>query len=85
MPKKILKDRRQSILRQLSKISDYSQFKLKLIKNCWLSKEPAALLNIDYSKIKYIIFDGTYFNRTSCLIAFINALTGEPFSFPLFQ
>lgn len=66
-------------IRQLSKISGHSQFKLKQIKNYWLSKEPPALLNINYQKIKYIIFDGTYFHKDGCLIVFIDSTTKRPF------
>jgi len=44
-------------IRQLSHISGHSQFKLKQIKNYWLSKEPPALLNINYNEIKYLLID----------------------------
>jgi hypothetical protein len=36
-------------------------------------------LNVDYQKIKYVIFDGTYFNKDNCLIAFIDATSGGAF------
>jgi hypothetical protein len=66
-------------IRQLSKISGHSQFKLKQIKNYWLSKEVPVLSNINYQKIKYIIFDGTYFHRDGCLVVFIDTQTKKPF------
>jgi len=63
----------------LSQISGHSEFKLKQIKNYWLSKEPPVLSNTDYQKIKYVLLDGTYFKHNSCLIVFIDAITGKPF------
>jgi len=66
-------------IRQLSHISGHSQFKLKRIKNYWLSQGPPALSNIDYHAIKYVILDGTYFHKDGCLIVFVDAVTGNPF------
>lgn len=66
-------------IRQLSLISGHSQFKLKQIKNHWLSKGPPALSSINYKATKYIILDGTYFNKDGCLIVFVDAVTGKPF------
>lgn len=63
----------------MSKISGYSQFKLKQIKNHWLSKKPPILSNENYQKIKYVILDATYFHHENCLIVFIDATTGRPF------
>jgi hypothetical protein len=68
-------------IRQLQKESGYSSFKLHQIKKYWLSKETPALSNINYSKIKYIIFDGTYFHKDGCLIVFIDWQTKKPFSY----
>lgn len=59
-------------IRQLSTISGHSQFKLKLIKNHWLAKEPPALSQYDYQKAKYLIFDGTYFHKNGCLAVFMD-------------
>jgi len=60
-------------------MSGYSSFKLHQIKNYWLSKETPVLSNIKYQKIKYIIFDGTYFHKDGCLIVFIDTQTKQPF------
>ena len=59
-------------IRQLSDISGHSEFKLKQIKNYWLSKEPPVLSNYNYQKSKYILFDGTYFHKNGCLAIFMN-------------
>jgi hypothetical protein len=66
-------------VRQISKMSGHSQFKLKQINNYWLSKEAPILSNINYKKIKYILFDGTYFHKDGCLIVFIDIQTKKPF------
>jgi len=60
-------------------MSGYSSFKLHQIKNYWLSQEAPVLLNINYKKIKYIIFDGTYFHKDGCLIVFVNTQSKKPF------
>lgn len=39
----------------------------------------AAPSNSNYQKIKYIIFDGTYFHKDGCLIVFIDTQTKKPF------
>jgi transposase-like protein len=53
--------------RQLAKMSGYSKSKIERIKNYWLNKEPIKE-QIDLSKYKYVIFDGTYFHKNGCLI-----------------
>ena len=58
-------------LRQISLISKHGREKLKRIKNKWLSEEPLGLYN-KYKEVKYLIFDGTYFNRTNSLLLFMN-------------
>jgi hypothetical protein len=47
-------------IRRLSHESGYSSFKLHAIKNYWLAKEPPKL-TIDYSTIKHVMIDATYF------------------------
>jgi len=58
-------------IRQLSKISGHSPSKLERIKNYWLKQTPPEQSN--YSKVKYIIYDGTYFHKNGCLICLMNA------------
>lgn len=60
-------------IRQISNISGHSISKLKRIKNYWLENVPDNI-EID-SATKYLLFDGTYFNKKSCLALFINAVT----------
>lgn len=60
-------------VRQISKISGYSEFKIKQIKNYWLSKKPEKCCsNIVLSQVKYLAFDGTYFHKNGCLITLID-------------
>lgn len=51
-------------------LSGYSHSKLKRIKDYWLKNLPKEQL--DYSKYKYIICDGTYFHKDGCLINLMN-------------
>ena len=53
-------------IRQLSNISRHSEFKLKQIKNYWLNQRPKKIN--DFKKYKYLIYDGTYFHETGCLL-----------------
>lgn len=63
-------------IRQIAKISGHNYKKIQRIKEYWLKQEVKEQY-IEYSKIRYILFDGTYFNKTKCLIVFMDALTGE--------
>ncbi|MCX5782469.1 MAG: transposase [Elusimicrobia bacterium] len=65
-------------IRQLSHISGHSPFKLKRIKNYWLSKEPPALSQRIYTGINYLVFDGTYFHKDGCLAMFMNTVSRKP-------
>lgn len=58
-------------VRQISKQSGYSEFKIKQIKNYWLSRLPPQDHN--YGHVKYIIYDATYFHKDGCLINIMNA------------
>jgi len=58
-------------LRQLGIISGHSREKIKLIKSHWL-KQSVPILCSDYKAAKYLIFDGTYFNKKHCLLVFMN-------------
>lgn len=58
-------------IRQLCKLSGYSHFKLKQIKNYWLQQSPTE--EYDYQNIEYVIYDATYFHKDGCLINIMNA------------
>jgi len=53
-------------------LSGHSEFKLKSIKNYWLNQTPKE--NIDYSAIRYLVYDATYFHKDGCLLNLMNAL-----------
>jgi len=52
-------------IRQLSQLSGYSEFTLKGVKNYWLRQTPED--QVDYSGIKYLVYDATYFHKDSCM------------------
>lgn len=52
--------------RQIIRLSGHSKSKIERIKNYWLNKEPKK--EIDLSKYKYMLCDGTYFHKNGCLI-----------------
>jgi transposase-like protein len=54
-------------VRQLANISKYGIWKIKRIKNFWLNKLPEPI-SLNSKHIKYLIFDGTYFKHTNCLM-----------------
>jgi hypothetical protein len=58
-------------IRQLCHYSGYSKFKIESIKNYWLTKLPEE--RFDYTKYKYLIYDGTYFHKNGCLISLMEA------------
>ena len=58
-------------IRLLCKLSGYSKFKLNGIKDYWLSHFPEE--PPDYTKIKYMVYDATYFHKEGCLISLMNA------------
>jgi transposase-like protein len=66
-------------LRQISRISKHGRKKLKRIKAEWLNQDTPALYK-DYSKVKYLIFDGTYFTRKNTLLLFMNEADGKAIS-----
>lgn len=53
-------------IRQISQLSGHSPSKLKRIKNYWLNQAPKE--NLRYRRYKYILFDGTYFHKSGCLM-----------------
>jgi len=58
-------------IRLLCQLSGYSASKLKRIKNYWLEQTPKE--HIDYSKVRYVIYDSTYFQKDGCLFNLMNA------------
>lgn len=66
-------------LRQLIAQSGYGKEKIKCIKKYWLSQDPSELYD-GYKSAKYLIFDGTYFNKKNCLMVFMNNEDGKTIS-----
>lgn len=62
-------------MRQLVRISRRGIWKIKQIINYWLNKKVPAL-SVDFTKLKYLIFDGTYFQHQNCFLLLLDALTG---------
>jgi len=58
-------------VRLLCRLSGYSAYKINGIKNYWLGQVPNE--DIDYSKVRYVIYDATYFHRDGCLLNLMNA------------
>jgi hypothetical protein len=58
-------------IRFLSKLSGYSRFKLNGIKNYWLNHAPNQ--TIDLTRIKYLVYDATYFHKDGCLLNLMDA------------
>jgi hypothetical protein len=58
-------------VRLLCKLSGYSARKITRIKNYWLGQTPKE--TIDYSKVRYVIYDATYFHKDGCLLNLMNA------------
>jgi len=66
-------------IRQLVAISGHSRAKLERIKDFWLDRYPEE--NVDFTKYKYIVYDGTYFHKDGCFINLMDAKgTHEIFS-----
>ena len=60
-------------VRQITKISGHSRTKIRHIKDYWLQQLPPEQL--DLSKYKYLLCDGTYFHQDGCLICFKDTLS----------
>lgn len=58
-------------IRQLCYYSGYGKSKIESIKNYWLKKIPEECF--DYTKYKYLIYDGTYFHKNGCLISLMES------------
>lgn len=65
-------------IRQISNLSGHSEAKLKRIKNHWLEQMPKEIF--DFQNYKYLIYDGTYFNKTSCFINLMDAISQKTIS-----
>jgi hypothetical protein len=58
-------------IRLLCRLSGYSASKLNGIKNYWLKQIPKE--QVDYPKVRYVIYDATYFHKDGCLLNLMNA------------
>jgi hypothetical protein len=58
-------------IRQLSKISGYSNITLTRIKEYWLEQNPKEIF--DFGKVQYLVFDATYFHKDGCLLNLMEA------------
>jgi len=58
-------------VRRLCILSGYSNAKLQRIKNYWLKQMPEE--RTDYSTIRYVVYDATYFHKDGCLLNLMNA------------
>ena len=58
-------------IKLLCKLSGYSKFKINSIKNYWLEQTPREKL--DYDKVKYAVYDATYFHKDGCLMNLMDA------------
>jgi hypothetical protein len=58
-------------IRQLSRLSGYSEPTLTRIKDYWLEQSPPEVF--DYGKMDYLVFDATYFHRDGCLLNLMEA------------
>jgi hypothetical protein len=56
----------------LCKLSGYSTYKINSIKNYWLGQTPRE--TFDYSEVRYVIYDATYFHKDGCLLNLMNAI-----------
>lgn len=51
---------------------------MKRIKNYWLEQIQEEVF--DFSKYKYLIYDGTYFHKTSCFVSLMDAISQKTIS-----
>lgn len=63
-------------VRQLVRISRRGIWKIKQIINYWLSQE-APNLAIDFTRLAYLLFDGTYFKHENCFLLLLDGLSGK--------
>ena len=58
-------------IKLLCRLSGYSRSKLNNIKNYWLEQVPKE--QSDYSAIRYMVYDATYFHKEGCLLNLMDA------------
>jgi hypothetical protein len=58
-------------IKLLCRLSGYSKFKLNGIKKYWLEQTPRE--QSDYSKVRYMVYDATYFHKDGCLLNLMDA------------
>lgn len=58
------------------RISRRGIWKIKQVLNYWLNQE-VPNLTVNFTKLKYLIFDGTYFNRKNCFLLLLDGLSGK--------
>ena len=63
-------------IRQLAQLSGYSPAKIKRIKQYWLSR-CVPPISCDFSRVKYLLLDGTYFKHKHCLLVLMDNSTGQ--------
>lgn len=66
-------------VRQLVRISRRGVWKIKQIISYWLNQEIPDL-KINAVKLKYLIFDGTYFRHENCLLLLLDGQSGKAVS-----
>jgi len=60
----------------LVKISHRGIWKIKQIINYWLNQNVPEL-KVDFDQVKYLVFDGTYFNSENCLLLLLDDESGK--------
>jgi hypothetical protein len=55
----------------LCRLSGHGKSKLSGIKDYWLGQTPGE--EIDYSLVRYMVYDGTYFHKDGCLLNLMDA------------
>jgi hypothetical protein len=59
-------------VRQLCQQSGYGKTKIQTINRYWLDQQPKE--SFDYTQVKYLIYDGTYFHQDGCSMSLMNAV-----------
>lgn len=63
-------------VRQLIDIGRHGIWKISQIKKYWLGREPERYGG-DFSRVRYLQFDGTYFKHENCLMVLMDNATGK--------
>ena len=67
-------------VRQLVKISHRGIWKIKQIIKYWLNQN-VPKIKLNFSALKYLLFDGTYFRHENCLMLLLDGQTGKAISY----